>query len=375
MANDDQKKPKFRNLKADLSKLDEPKDNQDGKPGKDAKLAKNSKPAKDSRDSKSSSDNDKSSKNGKNDKNGKTDDGKAAAPLPKQLVPTIDAAPIETKLGSFDLDDPVLPDWVSKDAFGSGGYPYDKSMKSDKYDEELTALQIELVKLQHHVIDKGLKVVMLFEGRDAAGKGGAIFALRQYLNPRNARDVALPKPSDTQRGQWYFQRYIEQLPTAGEIVTFDRSWYNRAGVETVMGFCTPEERKVFLKQAPMLEAGLIDAGTILFKFWLDIGQEMQLKRFHERRHNPLKIWKLSPMDYAALGKWTDYSKARDSMLEETHTDKSPWVIALANDKRRARLNIIRHVLGKIDYPGRDNDVVREPDPLVLGTGPRFLKKN
>ena len=302
------------------------------------------------------------------------EEAKAAGPLPKQLEPRVDAAPIETKLGSFDLDDPVLPDWVADYAFRSGGYPYDKPLKSDKFEEDLRALQIELVKLQHHVIEKGLKVVMLFEGRDAAGKGGAIFALRQYLNPRNARDVALPKPSDTERGQWYFQRYVEHLPTAGEIVTFDRSWYNRAGVETVMGFCTAEERKVFLKQAPVLETGLIDSGTILFKFWLDIGQEMQLKRFHERRHNPLKIWKLSPMDYAALGKWKDYSKARDSMLDATHTDKSPWIIALSNDKRRARLNIIRYVLGRIDYAGRDRNVVREPDPMILGLGPRFLKK-
>ena len=363
MANSDKKKSKSDKDKAEAGKPDE---------------AKNGKEAARDDGAKDNGTKDKGDKD-KGDKNGKKDDGdkkeEAKPPLPKQLEPKVDAAPIETKLGSFDLDDPVLPAWVEESAFGSGGYPYDKSMKSDKYEEELTALQIELVKLQHHVIEKGLKIVMLFEGRDAAGKGGAIFALRQYLNPRNARDVALPKPSDTERGQWYFQRYVAELPTAGEIVTFDRSWYNRAGVETVMGFCTPEERKVFLAQAPLLEAGLIDAGTILFKFWLDIGQEMQLKRFHERRHNPLKIWKLSPMDYAALGKWKDYSKARDSMLAETHTDKSPWIIALANDKRRARLNIIRYVLGKIDYPGRDKNVVREPDPLILGIGPRFLKSN
>lgn len=314
--------------------------------------------------------------NGKNgNKNGGKNGGKAAPPLPEQLQPTVDAAPIETKLGSFDLDDPVLPDWVADAALGSGGYPYDKTLKSEKYEEDLTALQVELVKLQHHVIEKGLKVVMLFEGRDAAGKGGAIFALRQYMNPRTARDVALPKPTETERGQWYFQRYVAELPTAGEIVTFDRSWYNRAGVEIVMGFCTPEEHAIFLKQVPYFEAALVQSGTILFKFWLDIGQEMQLKRFHERRHNPLKIWKLSPMDYAALGKWKDYSQARDSMLDACHNDTTPWTVVLANDKRRARLNIIRHVLGSIDYPGRDKSVVREPDPLILGRGLKFLKKS
>ncbi|MCX5497756.1 polyphosphate kinase 2 [Kaistia dalseonensis] len=295
--------------------------------------------------------------------------------LPKQLQPTVDAAPIDTKLGSFDLDDPVLPAWIEESAFKSGGYPYDKPLKSSKYDEDLQALQIELVKLQHHVIEKGLKLVLVFEGRDAAGKGGAIFAFRQYLNPRVARDVALPKPTETERGQWYFQRYVAELPTAGEIVTFDRSWYNRAGVEPVMGFCTPEENKQFLSQAPRFESLLVESGTILFKFWLDIGQEMQMKRFHERRHNPLKIWKLSPMDYAAIGKWKEYSKARDTMLEACHHQAAPWTIVLANDKKRARLNLIRHVLDRVDYPGRDRDVIGKPDPLVVGQGLPFLKRN
>jgi polyphosphate kinase 2 len=327
----------------------------------------------DKADSKAKAKGDGKNNGGNGDKNG-GNGGKAAAPLPKQLEPTIDAPPVETKHGAFDLDDPVLPEWVAEAAFGSGGYPYDKALKSEKYEEDLTALQIELVKLQHHVVEKGLKVVMLFEGRDAAGKGGAIFALRQYMNPRTARDVALPKPTETERGQWYFQRYVAELPTAGEIVTFDRSWYNRAGVEIVMGFCTPEEHAIFLKQAPAFESALVQSGTILFKFWLDIGQEMQMKRFHERRHNPLKIWKLSPMDYAALDRWKDYSKARDSMLDACHNDTVPWTVVLANDKRRARLNIIRHVLGSIDYPGRDKSVVREPDPLILGRGLKFLKK-
>jgi len=294
--------------------------------------------------------------------------------LPPQLEPTEDAAPIETRHGRFDLDDPVLPDWVDKKALKSGGYPYDKTMKSEDYDKELETLQIELVKLQHHVQTAGLKLVLVFEGRDAAGKGGAIFAFRQYLNPRHARDVALPKPTETEAGQWYFQRYVAEMPTAGEIVTFDRSWYNRAGVEKVMGFCTEAEHKAFLKQVPRFEGLLVESGLILFKFWLDIGRETQMKRFHERRHNPLKIWKLSPIDYAALDRWDDYTKARDEMLDACHAEHAPWTVVLANDKRRARLAIIRQVLASVDYPGRDAKVVDKPDPRILSLGPSILSR-
>lgn len=294
--------------------------------------------------------------------------------LPPVLEPTVDAAPIQLRPGSFDLDDPVLPDWVEQKALGSGGFPYAETMKSSDYDKELERLQIELVKLQHHVIAAKLRLALVFEGRDAAGKGGAIFAFRQYLNPRTARDVALPKPTETEAGQWYFQRYVAELPTAGEIVTFDRSWYNRAGVEPVMGFCTPSEHASFLKHVPRFESMLAESGLILFKFWLDIGREMQLKRFHERRHNPLKIWKLSPMDYAALDKWDAYGKARDEMLGATDTDTAPWTVVRANDKRRARLEIIRHVLGAIDYEGRDPDAIGKPDARILGRGLSFLKK-
>ena len=298
----------------------------------------------------------------------------ASDTLPPQLEPTTDAPAVATKHGRFDLDDPVLPDWIEAAAFKSGGFPYDKSLKSEAYESELIPLQVELVKLQAHVMAKGLRLAIVFEGRDAAGKGGAIFAFRQYLNPRHARDVALPKPSETEAGQWYFQRYVAELPTAGEIVTFDRSWYNRAGVEPVMGFCTPEEHASFLKQAPRFESMLVDSCLILFKFWLDIGQEMQLKRFHERRHNPLKIWKLSSIDYAALDKWDDYTKARDQMLAACHAEGAPWTIVLANDKRRARLNIIRQVLASVDYAGRDLAVVGKPDPEILGFGPKFLAR-
>ncbi len=298
----------------------------------------------------------------------------ASDTLPPELAPTVDAPAVATRNGRFDIDDPILPDWVDKAAFKSGGYPYDKSLKNEVYETELTALQIELVKLQAHVMAKGLKLALVFEGRDAAGKGGAIFAFRQYLNPRHARDVALPKPSETEAGQWYFQRYVAELPTAGEIVTFDRSWYNRAGVEPVMGFCTAEQHRAFLADVPRFEGLLVESGLILFKFWLDIGRETQMKRFHERRHNPLKIWKLSSIDYAALDKWDDYTRARDQMLAACHAEGAPWTIVLANDKRRARLAVIRKVLTSIDYAGRDLSIIGEEDPRIVGSGPKFLSR-
>jgi polyphosphate kinase 2 len=287
------------------------------------------------------------------------------------MVPKVDAATLVTRHGTFDLEDPTLPEWVAERALGSGGYPHGHTIDDDEYDKELEALQIELVKLQKHFTDSGQRLVAVFEGRDAAGKGGAIFAMRQNMNPRTARAVALPKPTEKERGQWYFQRFAEELPTSGELVLFDRSWYNRAGVEPVMGFCTPAEADAFLAEAPDFEKMLVKAGIVLFKFWLDIGREMQLKRFHERRHDPLKIWKLSPIDYAALGKWDDYTRARDRSLKATHTKRAPWTVVLANDKRRARLNIIRHVLAGCDYPGKDNAVVGGIDARILG-GPGLL---
>lgn len=291
---------------------------------------------------------------------------KAGKTVPPAIAPDEDAEVVVTPHGRFDLDDPKLPAWVEQRALKSGGYPHADTIKDKFYEEDLTALQIELVKLQRHVNDTGTRVVALFEGRDAAGKGGAIFAMRQYMNPRTARAVALPKPTERERGQWYFQRYVDELPTGGELVLFDRSWYNRAGVEPVMGFCTPAETRDFLAQAPDFEKMLVDAGTILFKFWLNIGREMQLKRFHERRHNPLKIWKLSPIDYAALGKWDAYTRARDAALAATDRPSAPWTVVLANDKRRARLNIVRHMIGALDYKGKDKNVVRHTDPLILG---------
>ena len=297
-------------------------------------------------------------------KNGKAGKGKSPGKrqarrrdndVPSVIAPDVDAKVLTTSHGSFDLEDPVLPDWVEERALASGGYPYDDTIKDKLYEEELTLLQIELVKLQRYVNESGARLVALFEGRDAAGKGGCIFTMRQYMNPRTARVVALPKPTEKEVGQWYFQRYTEQLPTTGELVLFDRSWYNRAGVEKVMGFCTAAETAEFLKQAPAFEKMLINDGIVLFKFWLNIGREMQLKRFHERRHNPLKIWKLSPIDYAALEQVeTTTRKARDAMLAATHSKAAPWTVVRANDKRRARLAIIRHVLAAFAYPGRDD---------------------
>ncbi|WP_105381336.1 polyphosphate kinase 2 [Neorhizobium alkalisoli] len=280
---------------------------------------------------------------------------------------------IDGKLRRFDVDDPVLPDWIEDASLAWGGYPYDDKMDKDKYEKQLEHLQIELVKVQFWLKATGKRLMALFEGRDAAGKGGTIFSIHAYLNPRSARVVALNKPTETEAGQWYFQRYIAHFPTAGEIVLFDRSWYNRAGVEPVMGFCTPKQYEDFLTAVPRFEDTIHDEGIIFFKFWLDIGREMQLKRFHDRRHDPLKIWKLSPMDIAALDKWHDYTKKRDIMLEKTHKQETPWTILLANDKRRARLNVIRHMLLALDYDGKDRNAIGEIDHKILGQGPKFLK--
>lgn len=280
---------------------------------------------------------------------------------------------IRGKKRVFDVDDPVLPDWIDEEALESGDFPYKKKLKEEEYLEELEKLQIELVKVQFWLQATGIRVMALFEGRDAAGKGGAISASSAHMNPRLARVVALAKPNDRELGQWYFQRYIAQFPTAGEFVLFDRSWYNRAGVEPVMGFCTPKQYEDFLKQAPQLEKIISHEGIHFFKFYLDIGREMQLKRFHDRRHDPLKVWKLSSMDIAALTKWGDYSDKRERMLEATHTEFAPWTVIHANDKRRARLNLIRHMLKKMDYDGKDDKAIGDLDDKIIGAGSGFLK--
>ena len=286
-------------------------------------------------------------------------------------------APIKIKIGGkereFDIDDPVLPDWIEDNKLTAGGYPYDKKMKSEDYEKELERLQIELVKALAWLQATGKRVMALFEGRDAAGKGGTIFVLRQYMNPRTARNVALTKPTPTETGQWYYQRYVDHFPTSGEFVTFDRSWYNRAGVEPVMGFCTPEQHEKFLDETPHFERMICNEGIHFFKFWLNIGRETQLERFHDRRWSPLKNWKFSPIDIAGVSKWDDYTKARDQMIERTHKEFSPWIVVRANDKRRARLAVIQRILLSLPYDGRDLDAVGKPDKKIIGEGPGFLK--
>ncbi|MEM9734411.1 MAG: polyphosphate kinase 2 [Pseudomonadota bacterium] len=289
----------------------------------------------------------------------------------EDMAPTITLT-IDGKERKLDLDDPKLPGWVEDEAFTAGSYPYKERLKRKDYEEALDGLHLETVKLQAHMQETGQRILILFEGRDAAGKGGSINALREYLNPRHARTVALTKPTETEQGQWYYQRYIDHFPTAGEIVMFDRSWYNRAGVEPVMGFCSPEQHEKFLQQTPALERMIVEEGIAFFKIWLNVGQEMQIKRFHDRRHNPKKSWKLSPIDIKALNLWDDYTAARNKMLAATHTDHAPWTIIRSNDKRRARINLLRHVLGRMDYAGKDEKVVGKPDENILGQGPAFL---
>ena len=286
------------------------------------------------------------------------------------------APPVTIKVGdgehAFEIDDPKLPGWVDKRALTSGEYPYDEKMKKEKYAETLERLQIELVKLQSWQQATGKRLLILFEGRDAAGKGGTISAVSEYMNPRTARTVALTKPTETERGQWYYQRYVAQFPTAGEFVAFDRSWYNRAGVEPVMGFCTPEQHTHFLEETPGFEKLIVNEGIQFFKIWLDIGREMQLKRFHDRRHSPLKGWKFSPMDVAGLSRWDDYTKMRDLMIERTHSPHAPWIIVRSNDKRRARIEVVRRILLSLDYTGRDLAAIGKADEKIIGEGPKFL---
>lgn len=272
----------------------------------------------------------------------------------------------------FDVDAPKLPDWIEENKLTAGGYPYDKKLKKEEYAPTLEALQVELVKAQAWMQKTGHRVICLFEGRDAAGKGGTIFVLHQYMNPRSAHTVALTRPTETEQGQWYFQRYVEHFPTAGELVSFDRSWYNRAGVEPVMGFCTPEQHRHFLEEAPRFEKMIRSEGIHFFKFWLDIGQETQLERFHDRRHSALKSWKFSPMDIAGITRWDDYTRARDLMIETTHSKAGPWTVVRANDKRRARLAVIRRLLLSLPYDGRDTAVIGKEDDKIIGEGPSLL---
>jgi polyphosphate kinase 2 len=257
-------------------------------------------------------------------------------------------------------------------AFETGEYPYATRLTEREYLTRIMPLQVELLKAQAWVKAASERVTLLFEGRDAAGKGGTIKRFMEHLNPRGARIVALEKPTDRERSQWYFQRYIEHLPAGGEIVFFDRSWYNRAGVERVMGFCSPCEYLEFMRQTPELERMLTRTGLRLHKYWFSVTRDEQVRRFRARETDPLKQWKLSPIDKASLDKWEDYTEAKEAMFFYTDIADAPWTIVKSNDKRRARLEAMRHFLYSLPYDGKDEAVVHEPDPLIVGTTAHVL---
>lgn len=246
------------------------------------------------------------------------------------------------------------------------GYPYDKKISTSKYEHQKHLLQIELLKLQAWVKEHGEKIVIIFEGRDAAGKGGAIKRFTEHMNPRGARVVALEKPTERESSQWYFQRYVEHMPSAGEIVLMDRSWYNRAGVERVMGYCTPAQYHEFMRATPEFERMLVNSGVHLIKFWFSVGEAEQHSRFVSRGTDPVKQWKLSPTDLASLDKWEAYTKAKEAMFFYTDQPHAPWTVVKSNDKKRARLEAMRWVLSQFKYAGKDKHVVGTPDPLIIG---------
>ncbi len=263
--------------------------------------------------------------------------------------------------------DELSPD-ISK-----GVFPYLHNYDDALYKEELYALQVELLKMQRYVKDAGLKIAVIFEGRDAAGKGSTISRFTQNINPRGARVVALPKPTEAQAGQWYFQRYVAQLPSPGEVVFFDRSWYNRAVVEPVMGFCRPEQTQLFLNEVPAFERSLVEHGIHLTKFWLDVSRDEQKRRFKQRRVDPFRRWKLSPVDIASLDRWDDYTAAIEEMFRKTESPVAPWTIIRSDDKRRARLNAIRVFLHSIEYAEKDEEQIGPVDGLIVKSVPEYLR--
>jgi polyphosphate kinase 2 len=260
----------------------------------------------------------------------------------------------------IDPDDELAKNWRK------AAYPYKNLMRRRTYETQKYQLQVELLKLQAWAKESGERIVILFEGRDAAGKGGTIKRFMEHLNPRGARVVALEKPTPVEAGQWYFQRYVQHLPTKGEIVLFDRSWYNRAGVERVMGFCTDDEYDEFMRQAPEFERNLVRSGVHLIKFWFSVSQKEQQRRFAERQNHPLKQWKLSPIDLASLDKWDDYTAAKEAMFRATDTADAPWTVIKSDCKKRARLNAMRYVLHKLPYDNKDMARIGPLDPLLVG---------
>ena len=301
-------------------------------------------------------------------------DGQPATETLRQLQTLITgASPDEVKAlrrALFKRDEAPTngldPDTELASGWREGSYPYKNLLSRKNYERQKYRLQVELLKLQAWVKETGQRVIIIFEGRDAAGKGGTIKRFMEHLNPRGARVVALEKPSEAERGQWYFQRYIEHLPTRGEIVLFDRSWYNRAGVERVMGFCSNAEYDEFLRQAPDFERHLVRSGTHLFKFWFSVSRAEQRRRFKERQVHPLKQWKLSPIDMASLDKWDDYTRAKEAMFLHCDTSDAPWTVIKSDCKKRARLNAMRYLLHRLPYAKRDLSVIGPVDPLIVG---------
>ncbi len=313
---------------------------------------------------------DKAPRHGPGRKSGKRARRGTGEATPAEPTPAERAAQARHELAELKQD----PDAIRR-FFESGEYPYRSRMRQAVYDLQKAELQVELLKVQRWVKETGQRVVILFEGRDAAGKGGTIKRFMEHLNPRGARVVALEKPTEEERGQWYFQRYVRHLPTAGEIVLFDRSWYNRAGVERVMGFCTASDYLEFMRQAPELERMLARSGIWLFKYWFSVTREEQRRRFRQRQSDPLKQWKLSPMDVASFDKWDDYTEAKEAMFFYTDTADAPWTIIKSDDKKRARLNCMRHFLDSLPYPNKDAATLQGPDPLIVGASAHVIGRS
>ena len=294
-----------------------------------------------------------------------------AVPLPDDLLNHLQ----ELRVDCGDDSEPVLlrSDGAEVDTWREG-YPYDERLSRAEYDRTKRLLQIELLKLQRTVKEEGRRLVIVFEGRDAAGKGGTIKRFTEHLNPRGATVVALDRPSPREATQWYFQRYVAHLPAAGEIVMFDRSWYNRAGVERVMGFCTPDQYDEFLLQAPLFESLLVRSDISLIKFWFSVSRQEQRTRFVIRHLDPVRQWKLSPIDLASLDRWDDYTRAKEAMFSATDTAFAPWTVVKSNDKKRGRLEAMRHVLSLFDYADKDDELVGMPDPLVVGPAADVYEK-
>ncbi len=284
-------------------------------------------------------------------------------------------SPATDKKASMADKAATTPALTKKDIFMHGSYPYKKKISRVEYEKKKQELQIELLKMQSWVKETGQRIVILFEGRDAAGKGGTIKRVMEHLNPRGARVIALEKPTEAEKGQWYFQRYIKHLPSAGEIVLFDRSWYNRAGVERVMNFCTPKDYLEFMRQAADLERMLVRSGITLFKLWFSVSREEQFRRFQKRRVDPLKQWKLSPIDLASLDKWDDYTEAKEAMFFYTDTADAPWTVVKSDDKKRARINAMRFILNQLHYPNKDTKIACPPDPLIVGNAKEVFEQD